>query len=167
METTRRRERRRTDHARRISMAAMREAGSPADVGRALGKSPSTVRHERTSRTNPVIEAACDMLMRLRQMPGCDPAAIRRRLDEAMDLEDLTAADDETLIERGIYLIDHEDEVQAEENSACRMGGDGYWEACRKTGVLHTELSLIGIELAERGVDLLDTYRGRKAGRAA
>lgn len=163
MDRTRGIERRREQHARRLSQTALREAGTATEVGRALGKARSTICHEASTRTNATLQAAVDLMIRLRQHPGVDPAAVRRVLDEACDLEDLTAADDETLIDRGIYLMDAENETCRAEAVASLIGPEAHAEALRVHGWKAIELAQILTELGYRDIDLHAEYRARRA----
>lgn len=160
METTRATERRRERHTRRLSQRALREAGHPKDVGAALGKARTTICHETSTRTNQIVQAAADLMIRMRQHPKVDAKAVRRALDEACDLEDLTAADDKTLVARGLYLIDREDTLEARENAAAKTGVS-YWDALGAEGWCQIELMQIGIELEYRGIDLLELHAER------
>lgn len=165
MDSTKRRERRRDRHVRRLAQTAIREAGTPTKVGDALGVAPSTACHWTGMRTCPELRDALTLMIRMRQHPDVDWRAVRRAMDEAFDLEDLTAADDETLVARGLYLLEREDELEAAENRAAKTGVR-YWDACRDEGWCQIELAQIGVELGYRGIDLLAVHRARSGAAA-
>lgn len=166
METTQRNERRRDRHVRRLSQRALREAGTPTNVGRALGKAQSTISHESTTRTNPTIQAALELLIRLRQHPDVDPTALRLAMDEALDLEDLTLADDETLIARGLWLMPEENRSDALEDDASYLDPHTHAEALRRHSRIAAELAAILDELAYREIDLHQLYFESRAAAA-
>lgn len=162
METTRRTEDRKTRHAKRLARRSIGAAGTPTNVGKALERARSTVSHEGTDREHPALRDAFAVLLRLDAYPEVSGRAFAEAVSEAVELSEIVHADDETLIARGLWLLDGEDPAQGRENTAARLGL-GYWDACEATGQLHVELAQIGRECELRGIDLLKLQRERTA----
>lgn len=155
------RTRRAESHAKRLAHRSLRSAGQPKDVGRALGKSRSTIAHEITSRFNPELKRAYEMTILLNGHPGTNGRAVAEAMLEASELTDIVMAETETLVSRGLFLLDQEDLKEGAENRAAKAGVD-YSDALRAEASVQMELAAIIDELRthERGsIDLLAVYR--------
>lgn len=159
---TKRRLRRARKHAERGARRAIRGAGSRRDVARALKRSESTVSHEATSRSHPELTRALEMAMLLNGGRDTTARALAQEMMEAVDLSEVILEDTDRLTARGLYLLDREDLLEADENRASRSGV-GYSDALRAEGWAQIELAGIHDELLERNVDLLELDRERKA----
>ena len=164
MEETRKRQRRVERHARRLAQESLAAAGSRTNVGKALGRSRSTISHEVTTRGHPVLEEAFGVLLNLLAHPGVCGRAFVDRAAEALELNDILDADTETLVARGLWLVEHENHFDALEDLASIKTAAEHMEACARHGAALLELRAIEAELLtpERGrLDLLALYRQR------
>lgn len=149
-------------HAERLAKRSLREAGTRRAVARAVGRPESTVRHETTSRANPELAKALELTIVLNGHPGTSGRPIVEAMLEAVELSDIVTAEDATLVERGLYLLDHEDQLEASENRAARAGASArYADALRSEASVQMELAAIIDELAYRRIDLLELYRAK------
>lgn len=160
MDKTKKRLDRAKRHARRLAMQAIDGAGTRRDVAEAIGRDESTVSHEATSRANPVLHEALAMELMLDAHPATTGESIRRAFYEARELHPILLADDETLIDRAMYLIVQEDCLERDENRAAKTR-DGYSEALRAEGHAQIELAAIIDELELRGICVWDELRRR------
>lgn len=160
METTRKRLERAKRHARRLAMAALDGAGTRRAVGEALDTHESTVSRQCTRRPNPVLHQALAIEIMLDRHPATTGEPIRRAFYEASELHPILMADDETLVERAMYLIVHEDVLESRENRAAKTR-DGYADALRAEGHAQIELAAVIDELEMRGACVWDELRRR------
>jgi hypothetical protein len=128
-------------------------------VAAALGKSLSAISHEVTTRCNPTFARAFALYLAL-DAPNTSGRAFAEAVQEARELRDLITAETATIIARGIFLLDREDELEGAENRSAK-GGRGYAEALRAEGWAQIELAGIIDELEHRAVDLLGLYRSK------
>lgn len=162
MDTTRRRERRRTRHSTKLARRSIGEAGSPTQVGKALDRSPSTVCHEAKDREHPALRDAFAVLVRLDAYPGVSGRAFVEACAEAVELSEIVHAEDATLIERGVWLLDEENRRDGEEDSDALVGPERHAEALRRWVSIASELAAILDELVFRGIDLHAEYRAAR-----
>lgn len=161
IEETRRRIATAQRHSIRLAQEALRGAGTRRDVARALGRSESTVSHECTTRAHPELARAFEVAILLNGHRGTSARALLESMAEAIELSEIATAETETLVERGLFLMDKEDRLEAAENLAAKSGVD-YARALRAEASAQNELAAIIDELAtpERGsIDLLVVYR--------
>lgn len=160
MDKTKKRLDRAKRHARRLAMQALDDAGTRRAVADATDRDESTISHECTSRPNRVLHEAFAMEMMLDRHPATTGEPIRRAFYEARELHPILMADDETLVERAMYLIVQEDALEAAENGAAKTRDD-YADALRAEGHAQIELAAIIDELEMRGLDVWDELRRR------
>lgn len=147
-------------HLERRSRHAIRWAGPRTAVAKALGKSLSAVSHEANDRANP------DVLVLLKALTECTETTARsfaEAVAEVVELREIIEARDAVLIERGLYLMDRENESCAHEDRAALLGVTEHAESLRRHGSDVLELASILDELAFRGVDLHALYRAKAA----
>ena len=154
---------RRKGHATALAQRAIRDAGPRRAVAAALGRSESTVSHEARTpgRAHPDLQRAFELLLALSAHPGVSARAFAEAAAEVVELRELVAAETKALVERGLYLLDREDDLECAENRTAKRGGD-YAGALRAEGWAQIELAQIIDELAPRGVDLMAEYRRRR-----
>lgn len=160
MDTTKKRLDRAKRHARRLAMQAIDGAGSRRAVAEAIGRNESTVSHEATSRANPVLHEALALEIMLDAHPATTGDSVRRAFYEARELHPILMADSGTLVERAMYLIVHEDRLEAAENGAAKTHV-GYSDALRAEGHAQIELAAIIDELDLRGICVWDELQRR------
>lgn len=161
METTRRTERRRERHARRLNQQAIRGAGSPTKVGDALDVTRTAVCHWTSDRVHPALREAFGVLLRLDAHPDVSGRAFGEAVNEAVELSEIVHASDEVLVARGLYLLAHEDSTCMEEDQAAMVGPEAHAAALRKHGVVVMELATIMDELLYRGINLHAEFRAQ------
>lgn len=160
MEKTRQRLARSKRHSEQLARRALKEAGTRRAVSRALGRSESTISHEVTDRFHPDLAKAFTVLLNLIGYPGVDGRAFAEACAEAVELSGIILADDEVLIDRGLFLLEAENRIGYAEDIAS-LSGHGHAEALRKVASASAELASIIDEMAYRNVDLHEEYRDR------
>jgi hypothetical protein len=93
--------------------------------------------------------------------PGTTGRPFQEAVAEACELKHLIHAPTDTLVTRGLYLVDRVDELVAIKRRAARTGV-GYTDALRAVGSAQMERAAIEEELGLRGVALLAEYRLRR-----
>lgn len=190
MDKTKKRLMRAKRHAVRLSQYALAGAGGRRAVARALGRNESTVSHQCTSRASPellefftalltddraavsggrtfrVFCEAFGLWMRLMGSDAVSGRAFAEACLEAVELREIVMADDEVLLERGLYLLEQEDVVDSLEDIATKRSTKSHAASLRTHASVAAELATIEDELLARHVDLLAVYRER-ARRAA
>lgn len=161
--TTKRREHRRSRHATRLARESIAHAGTPTNVGKALDRATSTVCHEAKDRENPVLRDAFALLVRLNAHPDVSGRAFAERVTEAVDLAEITEADTDTLIARGLWLMPEENASDSVEDNASYLDPHTHAEALRKHASIASELAAILDELDYRGVNLHALYASKVA----
>lgn len=164
MEAVRQTERRRDRHARRLNQDAIRGAGSPTKVGRALDVSRTAVCHWTSDRVNPALREAFGVLLRLDAHPEVSGRAFAEAVSEAVELSEVVHAADEVLVARGVYLMVEENRSCQAEDEASLIGPEAHSAALRKHGNHALELAGIIDELLFRRIDLHAEYRARAVG---
>lgn len=162
MEDTRKRERRRSRHARNLARCAIAEAGTPTKVGEAVGRAPSTVAHWTSDRECPEVRDFFEMAVRISQHPDLDADALLQRLDDAIAFDSLVMVDTDRLIEEGLYLKDFENEVGAREDCASMVSDAEHEKWLARVERASARLRRVSAELRERGVSLDGEYRRRR-----
>lgn len=160
---TRKRRDRLQRHGERLARYSLAAAGRRSDVARALEKSLSTISHEVSDRCNPDLAKAFTVFLSLATRPGTSAAAFAQAVLEAQELVDVISAETETLIERGLFLLEEENRRDAVEDIASLRGSREHAEALRAHGAVVLELPGIIDELLLRNVDLHEVYRARGA----
>lgn len=154
---------RRVRHAEQLARRSLKEAGSRRDVAGALGRSESTVSHEVTDRSHPTLTAAFDVFLQLNQYPGVSGRAFAEAAMEAVELRDIIEAETEVLVERGLYLMDAENNSDAVEDRASMVGPLEHAEALRVHASKAMYLAMILDALRYRNIDLHALYREQGA----
>lgn len=150
-------------HARRLAMEALDRAGSRTAVAGALGVARTTISHECTSRPNRTLEAFFDLFLNVNTCPDTTARAIADAVNEALEVRELMGADTATLIERGVYLVEQENRLDAIEDTASLRSTTSHAAAGKAHGSALFELAAIEHELLARRVDLLAVYRERQS----
>ncbi len=138
----------------------MRDSGRRTDVAAALDRSLSRVSHEATKQVNPVLRDALGMLLGLIDGEGCSPYAFAEVVSEIIELRDITEAETDTLIVRGLRLLEWENQIGLTEDLAS-LTGHGHADALRRVAMASNELAAILDELELRGVDLHELFRAQ------
>lgn len=141
-------------HIERSAKRALRDAGARSEVARTLGRSISTISHEVSDRCHPTLKAAFDTLLLVVDGPKTTGRAFAEAATELVELVEIVQADDAVLIERGLFLMDHENKVDAVEDCRSLHGPVAHSDALRKVASVAAELASILAELWERGIDL-------------
>lgn len=162
MERTRRELERKKRHARSLAQYAVGEAGTPTQVGHALGVAPSTVAHYASDRVHPALRDAFLVLMNFAQHPGVDPEAFVQACDDAVEFGSVVMRETDDLVRDGFQLLDLENEHGCEEDRASLRGVDHEIWLLRHSRT-QVKLSRTIRELRLRGVDLHQLYRERVA----
>lgn len=150
-------------HARRLAMEALDRAGSRTAVARALGVARATISHECTSRPNRTLEGFFDLFLNVNACPDAAARAIADAVNEALEVRDIISADTETLVERGVYLVEQENRLDALEDTASLRSTLSHAAAGKTHASALFELAAIEHELLVRRVDLLAVYRERQS----
>lgn len=162
METMKRRERRTRRHAERLGVRALRGTGKIRDVADVLGRSPGRAGHNMKDEAHPTVRDFVSLVLTMSGSSAIRLRPVLEALEEAVELNDILRAPTATLIDRGLYLLDHENDVGAHEDRLSMVGA-GHSDALREVAEVSRELAAIIDELAARAVDLHALYRERAA----
>lgn len=160
--TVRQQETRRQRHTAQLAQRAIREAGTPTRVGHAIGRSLSTASHYATDKVHPEFRDAFTVLLNLSQHPGVSGRAYAEAVSEAVELDEIVPAEAETLVARGLYLLEEENRRDSVEDDASMVSPPEHAAALRAHRDAASELAAILDELWFREIDLHALYRARR-----
>ncbi|MEM7416811.1 MAG: hypothetical protein AAF389_14995 [Gemmatimonadota bacterium] len=148
-----------------LGRRGIREAGSRERVAKVLGRSPSSVSYDSTTRTNPeVARFYREVLVPLAESPTTTARALAYATVAVVDAIEWHDQPTATLVDRALYLMDRLPTYRQAVQDAAISGDDqAHAEAHEKYGTASTELGGIAHVLRARGVSLLEYYRRRKA----
>ena len=163
MEKTRLRRLRTERHAHRLARDVLRHAGKQEAVGHAIGRSAGTLAHYCTDRPHPMLVKAFEVLIQLNGTPGVNAQAFAEAASELVELSDIVMAEDDTLIDRALYLLAWENEAGFREDQASMVSEEDHAEWLRKVGSASNELASLLDELRYRGIEVHSLFRERGA----
>lgn len=149
-------------HSTRLAQQSIAEAGSRTAVARVTGRDRTTVSHECTTRAHPVLAAAFDFLVGLADSDEVTARAFAEAVAEAVELREIITADTDKLLERGLYLLEWENVLDAREDVAALVGTAMHSPALRTWARAASELAQIEDELGLRRIDLHAEFRRRR-----
>lgn len=149
-------------HSLRLAQQSIAYAGTRTDVARALGRDRSTVSHECTTRSHPVLAAAFDLFLGLVDSPGVSGRAFAEAAAEAVELREVVAEETAKLVERGLFLLDDLGRRLAGVYRQSLLGPLPHAESLRPLASVASELAAYLDELSLREVDLHQTVRIRR-----
>lgn len=165
MTTTDRTRWRKRRHAEEGARRAQRDAGPRSAVAEARGKDASTVSHECTDRCDPELLRAYLIAIDLEEHPETTARPLVDAMDDMVELSGIVLQPDDSFIERGVYLIDLEHELDGLENVASMTSQLEHAAALRRYAPVVRELPLYLEEAELRGIDLTAEWRTRKCPR--
>lgn len=149
----------------RLARQAVEGSGTRRAVARRWGRKETTISSYATRTMCPEFRDALRLLYQLATGSASDQTTARGfalAAQEAVQMAELDAADIETLKDRGVYLMDREPVLEAEENRSVLLSREAWRNALRAEAEAQIEMVDIDVVLeAKGGPDLRAEYRRR------